>query len=83
MLILRRRNGEGLRFQCPDGTEINLWIEGFSNLTVKTSIEADRSVSVERIDNNGVSQVKNADERHKANGRRIPRNAGRTVGNHD
>jgi sRNA-binding carbon storage regulator CsrA len=64
MLVLSRKNGEGVRLSLPSGDHIEIYIEQARPGLTLTMTKAPMTVSVERIDSNGNSQVKK-NARHK------------------
>ena len=57
MLVLSRKQHEGLVLQFPGGKEAKIWVShSGSNSKVKIVIDAPREISVGRIDRNGVPE---------------------------
>ena len=63
MLVLKRKNGEGLRLTLPDGQRVEIFVDQIGGGSVKTHTVAPLSVKVSRIDKQGNLQVRK-NERH-------------------
>mgnify|MGYP003629090714 CR=1 FL=1 len=67
MLIVKRKNGEGIRLTLPSGEHIEIFIDKMCAKSVSVQATAPISVSIERIDCNGNSQVRKNERYNQPN----------------
>tara|TARA_R110002096_G_scaffold134022_2_gene285067 strand:+ start:4940 stop:5122 length:183 start_codon:yes stop_codon:yes gene_type:complete len=58
MLVLTRKDSEGIRFTLSDGRKIEIFISQCRSGLTSTQMKAPLDIVIERIDRNGNSQVK-------------------------